>query len=31
MRKVAVTLGISNGVKTELVQGLNAGDKVVLQ
>jgi HlyD family secretion protein len=31
MHKVAVTLGISNGVKTELVQGLNAGDKVVLQ
>ena len=30
-RKVAVKLGISNGVKTELVEGLRAGDKVVLQ
>jgi HlyD family secretion protein len=30
-RKVAVKLGISNGVKTELVQGLKEGDKVVLQ
>ena len=30
-RKVAVTLGISNGVKTELVSGLKEGDKVVLQ
>ncbi len=30
-RKVAVRLGISNGVKTELVEGLKAGDKVVLQ
>jgi HlyD family secretion protein len=30
-RKVAVTLGISNGVKTELVQGLREGDQVVLQ
>lgn len=30
-RKVAVKLGISNGVKTELVEGLKAGDKVVLQ
>jgi HlyD family secretion protein len=30
-RKVAVTLGISNGVKTELLQGLKEGDKVVLQ
>ncbi len=30
-RKVAVKLGISNGVKTELVAGLQAGDKVVLQ
>ncbi len=30
-RKVAVTLGISNGVKTELVQGLKEGDQVVLQ
>jgi hypothetical protein len=31
MRKVAVKLGISNGVKTELVDGLKEGDKVVLQ
>jgi HlyD family secretion protein len=31
LRKVAVTLGISNGVKTELVEGLKEGDKVVLQ
>lgn len=30
-RKVAVQPGISNGVKTELVAGLNEGDKVVLQ
>jgi HlyD family secretion protein len=30
-RKVAVKLGISNGVKTELVEGLREGDKVVLQ
>ena len=30
-RKVAVTLGISNGIKTELVAGLKEGDKVVLQ
>ena len=30
-RKLAVKLGISNGVKTELVQGLKEGDKVVLQ
>jgi len=30
-RKLAVTLGISNGVKTEVVSGLKAGDKVVLQ
>ena len=29
--KVAVKLGISNGVKTELVEGLKEGDKVVLQ
>ena len=27
----AVKLGISNGVKTELVEGLKEGDKVVLQ
>jgi HlyD family secretion protein len=30
-RKVAVKLGISNGVKTEVAEGLRAGDKVVLQ
>jgi HlyD family secretion protein len=30
-RKVAVKLGISNGVKTELAAGLKEGDKVVLQ
>jgi HlyD family secretion protein len=30
-RRVAVTLGISNGVKTELREGLKEGDKVVLQ
>jgi HlyD family secretion protein len=30
-RKVAVKLGISNGVKTELVDGLKEGAKVVLQ
>jgi HlyD family secretion protein len=30
-RKVAVKLGISNGVKTELVDGLKDGAKVVLQ
>jgi HlyD family secretion protein len=30
-RRVAVKLGISNGVKSELVEGLKAGDKVVLQ
>jgi HlyD family secretion protein len=30
-RKVAVKTGISNGVKTELVEGLKEGDKVVLQ
>jgi HlyD family secretion protein len=30
-RKVAAKLGISNGVKTELVDGLKAGDRVVLQ
>ena len=29
--KVAVKLGISNGVKTELVDGLKEGDKIVLQ
>jgi HlyD family secretion protein len=30
-RKVAVKLGISNGVKTEVAEGLKEGDKVVLQ
>jgi len=30
-RKVAAKLGISNGVKTEVVEGLKEGDKVVLQ
>jgi HlyD family secretion protein len=30
-RKVAVKLGISNGVKTELVSGLSEGQKVILQ
>jgi HlyD family secretion protein len=30
-RQVAVKLGISNGVKTELVAGLNAGQKIILQ
>jgi HlyD family secretion protein len=30
-RKVVAKLGISNGVKTELTQGLKEGDKVVLQ
>lgn len=30
-KKVPVRLGISNGVKTELVAGLNQGDKVILQ
>jgi len=30
-RKVAVKLGISNGVKSELVEGLKEGEKIVLQ
>jgi HlyD family secretion protein len=30
-REVKVTLGISNGVKTELVEGLEEGSQVVLQ
>lgn len=30
-RKVAVKLGISNGVKTELTEGLSEGQKVILQ
>jgi HlyD family secretion protein len=29
-RKIAVKLGISNGVKTELVEGLKEGDRIVL-
>jgi HlyD family secretion protein len=31
MKKVPVTIGISNGVKTEVVAGLKQGDQVVLQ
>jgi HlyD family secretion protein len=30
-RKIAVNIGISNGAKTELLQGLKEGDEVVLQ
>ncbi len=30
-RKVAVKLGISNGVKTEMTSGLSEGQKVILQ
>ncbi len=30
-RKLAVKLGISNGVKTQIVEGVREGDKVVLQ
>ena len=30
-RQVAVTLGISNGVKTEIVDGIDEGGQVVLQ
>jgi HlyD family secretion protein len=30
-KKVAVTLGISNGVKTEVIDGVEEGDQVVLQ
>jgi HlyD family secretion protein len=30
-RKMPVTIGISNGVKTELVAGLKQGDKLILQ
>lgn len=30
-RKIAVTLGISNGVKTEVVSGIGAGQQVILQ
>jgi HlyD family secretion protein len=31
MRKVSVTAGISNGTRTEITQGVNPGDTVVLQ
>jgi len=31
MKKIPVTIGISNGVKTEVVSGLRQGDQVVLQ
>jgi len=31
MRKIAVNIGISNGVKTEVLSGLKQGDQVVLQ
>jgi HlyD family secretion protein len=31
MRKVAVSIGISNGAKTEILAGLKEGDQVVLQ
>jgi HlyD family secretion protein len=31
MRKVALTIGISNGAKTEVLSGLKEGDQVVLQ
>jgi len=30
-RKIACKIGISNGVKTELVNGLKEGDQVILQ
>ena len=30
-KKVSVKLGISNGVKTEVAEGLRQGDKVILQ
>jgi HlyD family secretion protein len=30
-KKIPIQLGISNGVKTELIAGLNQGDKVILQ
>jgi HlyD family secretion protein len=30
-RRVAVQLGISNGIKAELIAGLQEGDRVVLQ
>jgi HlyD family secretion protein len=31
MKKVAVNIGISNGVKTEVTSGLKQGEEVVLQ
>ena len=31
MKKIAVNIGISNGVKTEVPSGLKEGDQVVLQ
>jgi len=31
MRKVAITTGISNGAKTEILKGLNEGQQVILQ
>jgi HlyD family secretion protein len=31
MKKISVNIGISNGVKTEVVSGLKQGDQVVLQ
>ncbi|HEX7892787.1 MAG TPA: efflux RND transporter periplasmic adaptor subunit [Terriglobales bacterium] len=31
MRKVAITIGISNGAKTEVLKGLNKDDQVILQ
>jgi HlyD family secretion protein len=30
-RKIAARLGISNGIKTELLDGLKEGDQVILQ
>ena len=30
-RKIAAKLGISNGVKTELLEGLKEGEQVILQ
>jgi HlyD family secretion protein len=30
-RRVPVTVGISNGVRTEIVAGLKEGDKIILQ
>ena len=31
IRRIAAKLGISNGVKTELIEGLKEGEKVILQ